>query len=389
MRAPAGILRPNREAIAQGLSFALPFQNGANPTWVARGRAPGAFVSGATRSMSRGGTGMMGTGGYWSVPFGTNTYTLPTVSGTVLFCAFSVTASGDATFPRRYMFAIGNGAAFPAQPWCGMSDFDNQIETGWVGGGVDGRIKVSSASGAAWRANTTLVMGLSWGSAGQIVYYNGVQAGSNAFNNFGSVANQIFAVGDAEILIPWARSAGDSVLYLLVFDRQLTAGEHRIAAANPWWWVETGAPVVGLPPLSATIAGEVPITAEITAILQPFGDVDTHDGLRRSRRLRRIETLRQRGEAERLADAQALRLSLEAALGLAAEVVPDTAPRVAEAVQRAPKPAEVDWRRVAEDAEQYARLSRLVARLSALVQAEAKRRADDDDDDAAFLLGVV
>ena len=68
----------------------------------------------------------------------------------------------------------------------------------------------------------------------------------------------------------------------------------------------------------------------------------------------------------------------------------DDAPRVAEAVQRAPKPAEVDWRRVADDAEQYAQLSTVVARLSTLVQAEAKRRADaDDDDDAAFLLGIA
>ena len=145
------------------------------------------------------------------------------------------------------------------------------------------------------------------------------------------------------------------------------------------------------PPLSATIDATIPITAQITAALQPFVDGgDTHDGLKRSRRLRRIETLRQRAEAERLADAQALRLALEAALGVAAELPADDAPRVAEAVQRAPKPAEVDWRRVADDAEQYARLSRLVSRLSAVVQAEAKRRADDDDDDdAAFLLGIA
>ena len=116
---------------------------------------------------------------------------------------------------------------------------------------------------------------------------------------------------------------------------------------------------------------------------------DTHDGVRQSRRLRRLEALRQRADAEKLADAQALRLALESALGLAAEVAPAVAPRVAEAVERAPKPAEVDWRRVAEDAEQYARLSRAVAKLSALVQAEARRLADEDDDDAAFLLGVV
>lgn len=145
------------------------------------------------------------------------------------------------------------------------------------------------------------------------------------------------------------------------------------------------------PPITAEITGEIPITAEITANLSPFvvDGGDTHDGLRRSRRERRLEALRQRADAEKLADAQALRLSLEAALGLAAEVAPAVAPRVAEAVDRAPKPADVDWRRVAEDAEQYARLSRAVAKLSALVQAEARRLADEDDDDAAFLLGIA
>lgn len=138
------------------------------------------------------------------------------------------------------------------------------------------------------------------------------------------------------------------------------------------------------------MAGNI-VTAEITANLSPFvvDGGDTHDGLRRSRRERRLEALRQRADAEKLADAQALRLSLEAALGLAVEVAPAVAPRVAEAVERAPKPADVDWQRVAQDAEQYARLSRAVAKLSALVQAEARRLADEDDDDAAFLLGIA
>lgn len=178
------------------------------------------------------------------------------------------------------------------------------------------------------------------------------------------------------------------------FNRALLPAEVARLGRDPWAGTARGrAPVPFIyPPLSATITGTIPITAEITATLQPFvvDGADTHDGIKRSRRLRRIEALRQRADDERLADAQALRLSLEAALGLAAEMPTDDAPRVAEAVQRAPKPAEVDWRRVADDAEQYARLSTVVARLSTLVQAEAKRRADaDDDDDAAFLLGIA
>lgn len=176
------------------------------------------------------------------------------------------------------------------------------------------------------------------------------------------------------------------------FRRALAPFEVARLARDPWAGTARGLRLVPFvyPPISAEIAGTIPVTGEITGVLTPFDvGTDTHDGLRRSRRLRRIEALRQRNEAERLADAQALRLSLEAALGLAAEVVPEVAPRVAEAVQRAPKPADVDWRRVAEDAEQYARLSRAVAKLSALVQAEARRLADEDDDDAAFLLGIA
>lgn len=179
------------------------------------------------------------------------------------------------------------------------------------------------------------------------------------------------------------------------WNRALTAGEVTRLYREPWaGTARTKKPALYRPPVSYPFTPD-PVgyeysPADVDLTYTPGTvQLDTHDGLRRSRRLRRIEALRQRGEAERLADAQALRLSLEAALGLAAEVVPEVAPRVAEAVQRAPKPADVDWRRVAEDAEQYARLSRAVAKLSALVQAEARRMADDDDDDAAFLLGVV
>ena len=76
--------------------------------------------------------------------------------------------------------------------------------------------------------------------------------------------------------------------------------------------------------------------------------IDTHDGMmRRSRRERRIEAMRAKAEAERLADAQGLRLALEAALGMAAEIVEETtAPEVERAVEAAPSVATVDWRNV-------------------------------------------
>lgn len=138
----------------------------------------------------------------------------------------------------------------------------------------------------------------------------------------------------------------------------------------------------------ADITGTVSIMASLTATNGEGGGGDTHDGFkRRSRRERRLDALRARRDEERLADAQALRMALEAALGLGAEIA---APAVAKAMQDAPKPAEVDWKAIADRAEDYARLWRDVSRLTALVTAEAKRRADDDDDEEAmFLMGMA
>lgn len=143
--------------------------------------------------------------------------------------------------------------------------------------------------------------------------------------------------------------------------------------------------MLGFGPISGTAIATLP---GVTAPPIPPDVGDTHDGFkRRSRRQRWIEALRARADEEKLADAQALRMALEAALGLGAEIA---APAVAKAVQAAPKPAEVDWKAITERAEDYARLWRDVSRLTALVTAEAKRRADDDDDEEAmFLMGMA
>lgn len=143
--------------------------------------------------------------------------------------------------------------------------------------------------------------------------------------------------------------------------------------------------MLGFSTLSSTAIATLPGSA-VPPPPPDFGD--THDGFkRRSRSQRRIEALRARAEADKLADAQALRMALEAALGMGAEIA---APAVDEAVQAAPKPAEVDWTRVAERDEDYAKLSRIVARLTALVAAEAQRRSDDnDDEETMFLMGLA
>ena len=81
---------------------------------------------------------------------------------------------------------------------------------------------------------------------------------------------------------------------------------------------------------SVGIGGNITVALTGVSATGEVGDVtasgnvliDTHDGMmRRSRRERRIEAMRAKAEAERLADAQGLRLALEAALGMAAEIV--------------------------------------------------------------------
>jgi len=141
---------------------------------------------------------------------------------------------------------------------------------------------------------------------------------------------------------------------------------------------------------TADIAGTVPITGQFIAMMEG-GAGDTHDGiLKRSRRERRIEAMRAKAEAERLADAQGLRLALEAALGMAAEIVEETtAPEVERAVEAAPGVATVDWRSLARDPAELERTRQTVADLVAVVTAARKRLADEDDEDALFLMGAA
>ena len=62
----------------------------------------------------------------------------------------------------------------------------------------------------------------------------------------------------------------------------------------------------------------------------------THDGwIKRSRRHRAIDAALRREDEERQADARALKLSLDAALGMAAEVVADAPEEAAEVVREA------------------------------------------------------
>lgn len=262
---PQGLLRPNREAVSRGLVFLQAFANGPHTPFVVGGAVPGAFVSGASVGLVRGGQAMVGVGGYWRAPVGAGTtFTMPTTRGTVLWHGFTTTASGDPVFNRRYLWAIGNAASWPASPWCGLADFDNSLIGGWVNGGVDGRASGSSASGAAWAANSSPVVALTYGPSGQAIHANGVQIGANGFNNFGSTASGIFAVGDAEITIPYARNTGDATHYLMILSTEVPASDRLEMARDPWWWVERPRLRVARKPLSVIAHTATPGPGQIT-----------------------------------------------------------------------------------------------------------------------------
>jgi hypothetical protein len=136
----------------------------------------------------------------------------------------------------------------------------------------------------------------------------------------------------------------------------------------------------------AEIAGTIPITASITAFMEG-GAGDTHDGfLRRSRRQRALEAAERRRDAERLADARALRLELEAALGMAADAVEEAPPvaveAVREAVVRVQQLAPLSQGRISPDPEAYSSMRAAVSDLLAAIETarRAKELADDDED---------
>ena len=135
--------------------------------------------------------------------------------------------------------------------------------------------------------------------------------------------------------------------------------------------------------LSATIDATIPVTAEITATLEPNPDVgDTHDGfMRRSRRQRAAEAAEQRRRITLAEEAVALRLELEAAMGMAAEMAEEAPAAAVEAVQTAAKAARVAVPAV-PDVEGLAVARQAVAALMAAVEEarQAKALADDDED---------
>lgn len=147
----------------------------------------------------------------------------------------------------------------------------------------------------------------------------------------------------------------------------------------------------------AVFTGSRSITAEGLSRLYSFGDAsitlgvpstgDTHDGFkRRSRRERALDAAAERQRQEWIAERNGLRLALEAAMGMAAEVVEDAPPVAVEAVQEAEQAARVVVPALSAPAVDLAPVRAALERLHAAVEEATRLRALAEDDEEVLML---
>lgn len=147
----------------------------------------------------------------------------------------------------------------------------------------------------------------------------------------------------------------------------------------------------------AVFPGSRSITAEGLSRLYSFGDAsitlgvpstgDTHDGFkRRSRRERALDAAADRQRQEWISERNGLRLALEAAMGMAAEVVEDAPPVAVEAVQEAAQAARVVVPALSAPAMDLAPVRAALERLHAAVDEAARLRALAEDEEEVMML---
>lgn len=265
---PGGAIRPGGLARRRGISFALDFAAPDALPWIAgngtRGEVPGAYQNSAARGTSRHGWGMQGATGYWAATSGV-TYSPSTTAGTLIVAAIAEAAS-SAT-PERMLF--GNVNSFPTGPTIDLLKYsDGKCYFGWINGS-DKRVQFSTSG--LWEAGDTVVAGVTWGPQGQVAYVNGVARGSNSSTGYASLAGGPFYVGKIASGATWYwNDAGTgTVLYVLIFDQELTAAEMADAYADIWWWRGPVSERLWVP---VRVAGFVPFIGISSATLGVVGD---------------------------------------------------------------------------------------------------------------------
>jgi hypothetical protein len=441
---PPGILRPNAEALSRGMSFAQAFQNGPRHPFVARGAvATAAFHGSSEFYAARGGIGLSGDG--WGGGSASNTYALSQTSGTVLMYLAQYVDGGSTI--RRWFSQFGPSGDNQHR----MEVVDGNFSFGWIAGGVN-RLVGASAVGyytagrpftiaSTWDASgqAAYASGRQFGT-GTAGYAN--TAGSNIsigyLPGFGFESGRIkpsalyytlvfdtaftpeqvaqaeadpwwwiersvmrpvrraLAVGPLSAEIAGTVDITASVAATLALDAAIAGTVDVTASVAATTTLD--AEIAGTVPITADIsarldrlaeiAGTIPITASITAFMEG-GAGDTHDGfLRRSRRQRALDAAERRRDAERLADARALRLELEAALGMAADAVEGAPAPAVDAVREAV--AVVRALPHVAPAIDFASARAAVSDLLAAIETARRAKAlADDDEDVEILLRAL
>lgn len=228
---PPGILRPNRAAIEAGLSFAQAFQNGPAAPFLTRGGlAAGtmALAGSGTINVLHGGHGVTGNGGYWGAGTSAdNTYALPVTEGTVLVAVVADHAANDSTPHQPFFFgANSTNRAVEAVKWS-----DNNLYIGIL----DKRMSFSVVG--LYSAGDVFTMATTWNAAGQATYLKGTQRATTASTGLGDTSGAYFVAGqDWAATRKWSSGTTGGILYVLIFDRALSAQEMLAAEADLWWW---------------------------------------------------------------------------------------------------------------------------------------------------------
>ena len=298
----------------------------------------------------------------------------PGSAGTVSNIPVVATTVNIAATRVGFLFSLGNG----------YSGTPNRISAEQYVGGVQ------TFPAAAWinGAKETLSGGI--GTATDLT--NGVWYGVGT--TYANLATGNGALTTGTMVDNFFALTG-GVQFLAVFQGILSDGMMSELTLNPagllLWPGDRQAYDTPWPQLQADISGTVSITGSLEATLDPLPDTgDTHDGfIRRSRRQRAQDAAERRRRDEMAQEAVTLRLSLEAAMGMAAEVAEDTPAEAVEAVEAVAKraarlvPTLADTR---ADEALLASAREAVAALRAAVQEAERARALAEDDEEVLML---
>lgn len=239
IRRNSGLIVPSDEAISGGLSFAMAFQNGPRSAFMTRGAVATQDYAGSKPGVLGPGIACVGPANPlgWGGTSTSNTYSVSTTQGTMLAYVVADHASNAVTHNRTIVL-LGDTTGYPNTPSISLQNATGgNWYCGWIYSG-ENRIVTSSAS--SYASGDVLTVAITWNAAsGQRLYVKGAQIATNAWASYASTAgSQININGLDGAVWPWADSDNGGVLYVVIYDRELSAQEIAAAEGDPWWWTD-------------------------------------------------------------------------------------------------------------------------------------------------------